>query len=176
MSNISRRKFLKGAGVAALAVAAAGVLAGCSKDDVPVIPEVTAKDVTVKFVDRDGKEVDSIIVENVKLTETKMNSNDVKAPEGYVIAIVGDQPIDWKKETPTVIFTVDKKDTKKVQVQYYERGGVKPEVSIEIIEVEKDATSFNTSLLKEIPEGYKLDTVGDITINYGMAVVYVSRK
>ncbi|MBS7019569.1 MAG: twin-arginine translocation signal domain-containing protein [Faecalibacterium prausnitzii] len=30
MSNISRRKFLKGAGVAALAVAAAGVLAGCS--------------------------------------------------------------------------------------------------------------------------------------------------
>ena len=28
MSNISRRKFLKGAGVAALAVAAAGVLAG----------------------------------------------------------------------------------------------------------------------------------------------------
>ena len=30
MSNISRRKFLKGAGVAALAVAAAGVLTGCS--------------------------------------------------------------------------------------------------------------------------------------------------
>ena len=175
MSNISRRQFLKGAGVATLAVAAAGVLAGCSKDDVPVIPEVTAKDVTVKFVDRDDKEVDSIIVENVKLPETKMNSNDVKAPEGYVIAIVGDQPIDWKKETPTVIFTVDKKDTKKVQVQYYNREG-DGEVGTEIVEVEKDAANFNTGLLKEIPEGYKLDTVGDITINYGMAVVYVSRK
>ena len=175
MSNISRRKFLKGAGVAALAVAAAGVLAGCSKDDVPVIPEVTAKDVTVKFVDRDGKEVDSIIVENVKLTETKMNSNDVKAPEGYVIAIVGDQPIDWKKETPTVIFTVDKKDTKKVQVQYYNREG-DGEVGTEIVEVEKDAFNVNTSLLKEIPEGYKLDTAGDIPINYGMAIVYVIRK
>ena len=36
MSNISRRKFLKGAGVAALAVAAAGVLAGCS--NIPVTP------------------------------------------------------------------------------------------------------------------------------------------
>ena len=175
MSNISRRQFLKSAGVAALAVAAAGMMAGCSKDDVPVIPGVTAKDVTVKFVDRDGKEVDSIVVRNVKLTETKMNSNDVKAPEGYVIAIVGDQPIDWKKETPTVIFTVDKKDTKKVQVQYYNREG-DGEVGTEIIEVEKDAANFNTSLLKEIPEGYKLDTVGDITINYGMAVVYVSRK
>ena len=38
MSNISRRKFLKGAGVAALAVAASGVLAGCSKNDIPVTP------------------------------------------------------------------------------------------------------------------------------------------
>ena len=36
MSNISRRKFLKGAGVAALAVAASGVLAGCS--NIPVTP------------------------------------------------------------------------------------------------------------------------------------------
>lgn len=173
MSNISRRQFLKSAGVAALAVAAAGMMAGCSKDDVPVIPGVTAKDVTVKFVDRDGKEVGSIVVRNVKLTETKMNSNDVKAPEGYVIGIVGDMDIDWTKQTVT--FTVDKKDTKKVQVQYYNREG-DGEVGTEIIEVEKDATSFNTSLLKEIPEGYKLDTVGDITINYGMAVVYVSRK
>lgn len=173
MSNISRRQFLKSAGVAALAVAAAGVLAGCSKDDVPVIPGVTAKDVTVKFVDRDGKEVGSIVVRNVKLTETKMNSNDVKAPEGYVIGIVGDMDIDWTKQTVT--FTVDKKDTKKVQVQYYNREG-DGEVGTEIIEVEKDAANFNTSLLKEIPEGYKLDTVGDITINYGMAVVYVSRK
>lgn len=173
MSNISRRQFLKGAGVATLAVAAAGVLAGCSKDDIPVIPGVTAKDVTVKFVDRDGKEVGSIVVRNVKLTETKMNSNDVKAPEGYVIGIVGDMDIDWTKQTVT--FTVDKKDTKKVQVQYYNREG-DGEVGTEIIEVEKDAANFNTSLLKEIPEGYKLDTVGDITINYGMAVVYVSRK
>ena len=177
MSNISRRKFLKGAGVAALAVAAAGVLAGCSKDDVPVIPEVTAKDVTVKFVDRNGKEVDSIIVRDVKLTETKMNSNDVKAPEGYVIGIVGDQFIDWEKQTVT--FTVDKKETKKetkeVQVKYYNREG-DGEVGTEIVEVEKDAIGVNTSLLKKIPEGYKLDTVGDITINYGIATVYVSRK
>lgn len=173
MSNISRRQFLKGAGVAALAVAAAGVLAGCSKDDVPVIPGVTAKDITVKFVDRNDKVVDTTVVKDVKLTQKIMNSNDVKAPEGYVIAIVGDQFIDWTKQTVT--FTVDKKDTKKVQVQYYNREG-DGEVGTEIVEVEKDAANFNTGLLKEIPEGYKLDTVGDITINYGMAVVYVSRK
>ena len=50
MSNISRRQFLKGAGVATLAVAAAGVLAGCSKEDVPVIPEVTTRPVMVIFM------------------------------------------------------------------------------------------------------------------------------
>ena len=43
MSNISRRKFLKGAGVAALAVAAAGMLAGCGSST----PEMV--DVTVKY-------------------------------------------------------------------------------------------------------------------------------
>lgn len=49
MSNISRRKFLKGAGVAALAVAAAGVLTGCSGNDAPAVPGVTKK-VTVIFM------------------------------------------------------------------------------------------------------------------------------
>ena len=44
MSNISRRQFLKGAGVATLAVAAAGVLAGCSPE------EVLTKDVKVVFM------------------------------------------------------------------------------------------------------------------------------
>ena len=47
MSNISRRQFLKGAGVATLAVAAAGVLAGCSKED---IEKVVTKDVKVVFM------------------------------------------------------------------------------------------------------------------------------
>lgn len=50
MSNISRRKFLKGAGVAALAVAAAGVLAGCSgSTSVPDKPTPGVPDKTVKI-------------------------------------------------------------------------------------------------------------------------------
>ena len=43
MSKISRRNFIKGAGVAALAVAAAGMLAGCGSST----PEMV--DVTVKY-------------------------------------------------------------------------------------------------------------------------------
>ena len=52
MSNISRRQFLKGAGVATLAVAAAGMMAGCSKEDIPQVPEVTTDIVTVYFFDK----------------------------------------------------------------------------------------------------------------------------
>ncbi len=54
MSNISRRQFLKSAGVAALA---AGVLAGCGKipgTDVPDVPQVTSVDLRVIFVDVAG--------------------------------------------------------------------------------------------------------------------------
>ena len=48
MSNISRRKFLKGAGVAALAMAASGVLAGCSgSTGVPDKPTPGVPDKTV---------------------------------------------------------------------------------------------------------------------------------
>ena len=60
MSNISRRKFLKGAGVAALAVAAAGVLAGCSgsTDSKPVVPPVknpTKEEMILAAIDPEGK-------------------------------------------------------------------------------------------------------------------------
>ena len=179
MSNISRRKFLKGAGVAALAVAAAGVLAGCSGNDVPSIPGVTAKDITVNFVDQDGKLVGSDLKKNVPVDQVDMKASEVTAPEGYVIATVGDSKIDWTKQTVT--FTVDKKETDKVTVNYYYRGvaGVdgSETVGTEILEVEKGAKEFNTSELKKIPEGFKLDTLGDIDINEFKNVnVYVSRK
>ena len=57
MSNISRRKFLKGAGVAALAVAAAGVLAGCS-NNTPVEPpkkDPTKEEMILAAIDPEGK-------------------------------------------------------------------------------------------------------------------------
>ena len=60
MSNISRRKFLKGAGVAALAVAASGVLAGCSgstysKPVVPPVKDPTKEEVILAAIDPEGK-------------------------------------------------------------------------------------------------------------------------
>ena len=63
MSNISRRQFLKGAGVAALAVAAAGVLAGCSDQSTPDVSEKKKK-VTLKYYSRsEGKVFGSVDIE-----------------------------------------------------------------------------------------------------------------
>lgn len=90
MSNISRRQFLKGAGVATLAVAAAGVLAGCSKEDVPVIPEVTTRPVMVIFMADKGNGETVVVGETAKIdvlkTEDSVKVADIDKkllPEGY---------------------------------------------------------------------------------------------
>jgi len=102
MSNISRRKFLKGAGAAALAVAAAGVLAGCSGDkvpgtDVPDVPEVTSETIDVYFYDSDTQ----AIIDNSKTMTVLKGSKRVKIadiptdlfPKGYGVEKDGDVEI-----------------------------------------------------------------------------------
>ena len=170
MSNISRRKFLKGAGVAALAVAAAGVLAGCSGNDVPSIPGVTAKDITVNFVDYDGKLIDSDRKENVPVDQYNMNSSEVTAPKGYVIAIVGDSKIDWDNQTVT--FTV--KEAPKATINYYcvAEGH---SVGEEVLYVDEGVTYVNTSTFKKVPAGYELVMSGDLPINDGYVYAEVRK-
>ena len=82
MSNISRRQFLKGAGVATLAVAAAGVLA--------VIPEVTTRPVMVIFMADKGNGETVVVGETAKIdvlkTEDSVKVADIDKkllPEGY---------------------------------------------------------------------------------------------
>ena len=69
MSNISRRKFLKGAGVAALAVAAAGVLAGCSDQSTPDTGK--KRPITLKYmVTKGGSIVKDVPIEVPALADT----------------------------------------------------------------------------------------------------------
>ena len=169
MSNISRRKFLKGAGVAALAVAA-GVLTGCSGNDVPSIPGVTAKDITVNFVDYDGKLIGSDLKKNVPVDQYNMNSSEVTAPKGYVIAIVGDSKIDWDNQTVT--FTV--KEASKATINYYCEAENKA-VGEEVLYVDEGATSVNTSTFKKVPAGYEVVLTGDLPINDGYVYAAVRK-
>lgn len=93
MSNISRRQFLKSAGVAALAVAA---LTGCKKipdTDIPDVPEVTSVDLRVLFVDEKGNPVgngdtghyDTTVLKDAKKYDPKLIPAD-KLPKGYELA------------------------------------------------------------------------------------------
>lgn len=90
MSNISRRQFLKSAGVAALAVAA---LTGCKKlpdTDIPDVPGVTSVDLRVLFVDEKNNPVgngvtgryDTTVLKDAKKYDPKLIPAE-KLPKGY---------------------------------------------------------------------------------------------
>lgn len=102
LDMISRRRFLKSAGVAALAVAAAGVLAGCDGSDssskvpgteVPDVPGTTSKKVNVIFTDVEaaqgdanvGEYKDMSVLKDAKTVDPKSIPAD-KLPKGYELA------------------------------------------------------------------------------------------
>lgn len=102
LDMISRRRFLKSAGVAALAVAAAGVLAGCDGGnssskvpgtEVPDVPGTTSKKVNVIFTDVEaapgdanvGEYKDMSVLEDAKTVDPKSIPVD-KLPKGYELA------------------------------------------------------------------------------------------
>ena len=167
MSNISRRKFLKGAGVAALAVAAAGVLAGCSGNDVPDVPGVTTRPVLVIFMKDEGDGKTNVVGETAKIdvlkTENSVKVADIDKkllPEGYHLenenAVVEVRKDDSKGEYIIVFVTdVTMTPTKKtIDVKLLEL----PNNFIEAkAEVAVDATGVSAADI-QLPDGYKLST------------------
>ena len=103
LDMISRRRFLKSAGVAALAVAAAGVLAGCDGGDssskvpgteVPDVPGTTSKSVKIIFADVDnggagvgngGDDYEHPVLKDATVVDPKSIPAD-KLPKGYELA------------------------------------------------------------------------------------------
>lgn len=103
LDMISRRRFLKSAGAAALAVAAAGVLAGCDGGDssskvpgtdTPNVPEVTSKQVKIIFADVDkggagvengGDYYEHPVLKDATVVDPKSIPAD-KIPQGYELA------------------------------------------------------------------------------------------
>lgn len=166
MSNISRRQFLKGAGVATLAVAAAGMLAGCSKEDVPVIPEVTTRPVMVIFMADKGNG-ETVVVETAKIdvlkTEDSVKVADIDKkllPEGYHLenekAVVEIRKDASKGEYIIVFVTDVTYATKEVEVKLHVTNptlGEDPQKIVKVT-VAKDATTIRIGQIK-LPEGYE---------------------
>lgn len=168
MSNISRRQFLKGAGVATLAVAAAGVLAGCSKEDVPVIPEVTTRPVMVIFMADKGNGETVVVGETAKIdvlkTEDSVKVADIDKkllPEGYELenekAEVEIRNDATKGGEYIIVFVTDVTyASKEVEVKLHVTNptlGEDPQKIVKVT-VAKDATTIRIGQIK-LPEGYE---------------------
>ena len=194
MSNISRRKFLKGAGVAALAVAAAGVLAGCSGSTgvsdkpTPGVPDKTVKIkymLGVQMVNGEPVEISVNGLATYVTYETIQKNIPADAAARYDCA-KKNYDID-KDGTVTVVLQkkATAKPTKSVEIRYYngteQLGGTAYAFSIYSLDVDEDATVVNLSKLELEKTGYKLvDGVesGIIKAEGGKfyAEVYVEKK
>lgn len=166
MSNISRRKFLKGAGVAALAVAAAGVLAGCSgSTSVPDKPTPGVPDKTVKI-----KYMLGVQMVNGEPVEISVNGLATYVTYETIKAnIPADAAADYdcakknydieKDGTVTVVLQkkATAKPTKHVDIKYYEgTSEVGGTAFVYSLDVDEDATKIDLNKLELEKTGYKL--------------------
>ena len=97
----------------------------------------------------------------VPVDATAINTSLLKnVPAGYETCETGDLPLNL---SDCININIRKKTTKKIYVSYIdEKTNMSFENGIETIEVPADATTFSTSLLKNVPEGYELCETGDV--------------
>ena len=86
-----------------------------------------------------------------------------KVPAGYELCETGDVYI-GTNDTVNVKVRETKKPAKVVYVSYILENGEPLANAVEKIELENGATTFNTSVLKEVPAGYELCETGDVYI------------
>lgn len=157
MSKISRRDFLKSAGVAALAVAAAGALSGCSKNDIPVIPGTTKKVIVCYHeVYETILAYEEVIV--AADAEYVVKADLEKIPAGYVLK---QREESWKINDGYVWVDLEKveedgkdEETKTVEICYHLDGASNIYETQELV-VSADATTVSVTDLK-LPEGTEL--------------------
>lgn len=179
MSNISRRKFLKGAGAVALAVAATGVLAGCSKDDIPdtpdkpVIPEVT-KEVKVIFMCNGataGKDGSVVVKKDAKTVPVSLIKAE-QIPQGYTVESTGELKIKEIDGKECVLVTLKKIATSKnVTVAFYDTVNNAMLSTTMTIAVASDAEFVYKTDLREALPGYEIIDNGKNQISENNRVV-----
>lgn len=178
MSNkISRRSFMKGAGTAALAVAAAGVLAGCSNDS--VIESVEKKEIRVVFALSNGQTVGEYKTMKVAKDASGIDASRIdKAiiPAGYSVVSTGNLKIEnvAGKDTVTVIVKQDP-TTKKITVKFYDKDKETFLTETATITVGIDATTVDTANVTP-PTGYTVVGSQSSFISDGEIIVNVSEN
>ena len=153
-------------------------LGGSDSVNVEVRKVSTTKTVYVNYVDEDG----NMPVENgheqitIDKDATYFNTSVLKnIPEGYELCSVGDVSLGGSDSVNVMVRKAA--TTKTVYVNYVDEDGNLPVPNgHEQITIDKDATYFNTSLLKSIPVGYELCSVGDISLGGSDSVNVMVRK
>ena len=137
---------------------------------VEVRPVVTTQTVGVNYWDVENSKQAGEGEVTVDADATNVNTSALTdVPEGYELAETGDIAIHdgWIFVSVRPVVT-----TKTVGVNYWDVENSKQAGEGEVT-VDADATNVNTSALTDIPEGYELATVGDVTINDGWIYVEV---
>ena len=97
-------------------------------------------------------------------------------PEGYRMLLGGDVFVSEDTYVIPLEKTETAPETRIITVEYFVRNDSGEEtVGTETVEVDKDAYHLNTSMLKSVPEGYELASVGDIQINGDIVRVEVRK-
>lgn len=122
--------------------------------------------VTYYYVDEKGENIscgtDSVTLDASATTFS--NTTLTNVPEGYEICRTGDEWVGDTADGGFVNIEVRQKAAEKkiIYVSYIDEETKMPFANgIEQVEVAADATTFNTSALKNVPEGYELCETGD---------------
>lgn len=180
MSNkISRRAFMKGVGAVAVATAATGILAGCSKDDVDdAVDAVEKKEIRVVFALASGQKIGDYKSMKVPKDATSIDAKKIDpsiVPAGYSVASTGSLKIDnvAGQDTVTVIVTLDP-ITKEITVKFFDTEKQKYLDKTATMSVAIDATYVESKDVTA-PDGYTVVT-GTSFINNDEIIVNVTEK
>ena len=136
-----------------------------TNDTVNVKVREAKKPVYVSYILESGEPLPNAIekIEVAASATTFSTSLLKKVPAGYELCETGDVYI-GTNDTVNVKVREIKKPAKVVYVSYILESGEPLANAIEKIELENGATTFNTSVLKEVPAGYELCETGDVYI------------
>ncbi len=136
-----------------------------TNDTVNVKVREAKKPVYVSYILESGEPLPNAIekIEVAASATTFSTSLLKKVPAGYELCETGDVYI-GTNDTVNVKVREIKKPAKVVYVSYILENGEPLANAIEKIELENGATTFSTSLLKEVPAGYELCETGDVYI------------
>ena len=129
----------------------------------------TTKTIKINYYSEAEEKQIAEVEMTVAADATYINSSKLTAPEGYVLAVVGDLTI----RDGYVYAAVNKIGSKTVKINYYSEAEEKQIAEVEMT-VAPDATCVNTSKLAA-PTGYELVEVGDLPIRDGYVYAAVRK-